>query len=152
MARRSLPKNLHLLHGNPSKKDLSFTGLLPENKIPECPSHLNAIAKKEWKRISIELHNLCILTKLDHAALEAYCQEYARWTIAEKNIRVLGEVVKTPSGYPIQNPWISVANKALDFMHKFLSEFGMTPASRKGIDIKAKNEISDSEKFLFNDN
>jgi phage terminase small subunit len=32
-----------------------------------------------------------------------------------------------------QNPWLQVANKQLEIMHKYLSEFGMTPASRSRV-------------------
>lgn len=41
--------------------------------------------------------------------------------------------MKTPSGHVQQNPWLQVANKALEQMHKLLAEFGLTPASRSRV-------------------
>jgi P27 family predicted phage terminase small subunit len=49
---------------------------------------------------------------------------------AEGNIAKYGSFIRTPSGYPIQSPYIGIATKAIEQMRKFLSEFGMTPASR----------------------
>jgi P27 family predicted phage terminase small subunit len=42
-------------------------------------------------------------------------------------------LVKSPSGYAIQNPWLSIANKAFDQMMKLMTEFGMTPSSRSRV-------------------
>ena len=33
-----------------------------------------------------------------------------------------------PSGYVQQNPWLTIASKQLELMHKYLSEFGLSPA------------------------
>ena len=37
-----------------------------------------------------------------------------RWQAATIKVQELGEVVKSPSGYPIQNPWLAIANKAFE--------------------------------------
>jgi len=39
-------------------------------------------------------------------------------------------VIKSPSGFPIQSPYLAIANKAMDQMTKLLTEFGMSPSSR----------------------
>jgi P27 family predicted phage terminase small subunit len=98
---------------------------------PTCPRHLDKQAKAEWKRISAELISLGLLTAVDRAALAAYCQSWSRWVAAEEGIAKFGSVIKSPkSGFPIQNPHVSIANTALDSMRKFIVEFGMSPASR----------------------
>jgi P27 family predicted phage terminase small subunit len=99
--------------------------------------HLDSGAKKEWKRVSRELTTLGLLTSIDRAALAAYCAAYSRWSAAELSIQKFGTVIKSPkSGFPIQNPYVSVANTALDLMRKFASEFGMTPASRTRLSVE----------------
>jgi P27 family predicted phage terminase small subunit len=66
--------------------------------------------------------------------------------MAEKRIQETGAVIKSPkSGFPIQNPFVGVANTALDQMRKFLIEFGLTPASRSRITLDpATNTAEDS--------
>jgi P27 family predicted phage terminase small subunit len=85
-----------------------------------------------------------MLTTVDRAALAAYCVNYARWQKAETEIERLGPVVKSPkSGFPIQNPYVAIANTALDLMRKFLIEFGMTPASRSRLHIDPPGQPQD---------
>ena len=42
-------------------------------------------------------------------------------------------MVKSPSGYPMQSPYVSVANRQAEIMMRIASEFGFTPASRSRI-------------------
>ena len=39
-------------------------------------------------------------------------------------------LVKTPSGYVQQSPWLAIANKQLELMGRYMTELGMTPAAR----------------------
>lgn len=139
--RRPTPTATKLLNGNPGKRPINksepqFTG------IPTCPKHLDKAAKAEWKRVATELIAAGLLTTVDRAALAAYCSAWSRWIDGETNIQKFGTVIKSPkSGYPIQNPYVGVANTALDQMRKFLIEFSMTPASRSRLQVS--NESSD---------
>jgi phage terminase small subunit len=48
-------------------------------------------------------------------------------------------MVKSPSGYPIQSPYVSIANRQAEIMMRIASEFGFTPASRSRISAPAPN-------------
>ena len=74
-----------------------------------------------------------VLTKIDRAALAAYCQTYARWREAEDLLVEKGPLYRTQSNNIIQSPLVGIANRALDLMHKYLTEFGLTPSSRTRI-------------------
>lgn len=116
------------------------------------PSHLSAEAVLEWHRISKELIALRILTVVDRAALAAYCQAWGRWVDAEDHLRLEPMVFKSPSGYPVLSPWWSVANKAMEQMRNFLTEFGLSPASRtriKGAANLNEKENADPAKRYF---
>jgi phage terminase small subunit len=39
--------------------------------------------------------------------------------------------MKSPNGYPLQSPYVSIATKYADIMARIAGEFGFTPASRK---------------------
>ena len=120
----------------------------PKIQAPSIPGHLSKEAVAEWERIVPELKRLGLLAKIDRAALSGYCQSWARWVNAEKEIAGTGgEVVKSPSGYPIQNPWLSIANKALKQCESFIKEFGLSPAARTRIEIDKPEEQNENEIF-----
>lgn len=134
--RKPLPTALKLIKGNPGKRPLNKFEPSPVRKIPACPKHLTSIARIEWRRIVKELDRLGLMTCMDRSALAAYCQAYGRWVEAEEKVSERGFVVKTVSGNIIQNPYLAIANKSMDHMYKFLTEFGMTPSSRSRISTK----------------
>lgn len=108
---------------------------------PTCPKYLDKIAKQEWKHIVPELDSLGLLSKIDRAALEFYCESYSRYRQAMEHIRTEGEVMFSPDkNYPMVSPWASTANKALDNCRRFLAEFGLTPAARARLRVDVANE------------
>jgi len=146
--RRPKPTALKQLQGNPGKRRLNSREPKPSG-IPTCPTHLDRIAKGEWRRISAELVTLGLLTEVDRAALAAYCASYSRWAQAEAQVQKFGAVIRSPkSGYPVPNPYVGVANTALDHMRKFLVEFGMTPASRSRIQVEPTTADDPFEAFM----
>jgi phage terminase small subunit len=129
---RPTPSRVKEIQGNAGKRPLNKNEPKPLPSIPECPAHLDEEARAEWDRIAPELHRLQILARIDRAALAAYCQSWSRWIDAEKN-------------YPIQSPYLSIANTAIDQMRRFLTEFGMSPSSRSRINaIEATVQPTDA--------
>jgi P27 family predicted phage terminase small subunit len=50
-------------------------------------------------------------------------------------LREYGAVLKSPTkGVPLLSPYLTIANRAMEQMRQFLSEFGMSPASRSRIE------------------
>jgi P27 family predicted phage terminase small subunit len=105
----------------------------PEISLPSPPSFLTTGALVEWNRIAPELFELGLLTQLDRAALAAYCSAFACWQDCERQLAESGLLVKTVGGDIVENPLRKIADKQLVLVHKFASEFGFTPASRKNI-------------------
>lgn len=106
------------------------------------PAHLDDEAKIEWDRISQELETLGLLTSIDRAALAAYCHAWSTWVEAVEKLQSMGKIIKAPSGYPMVNPYVAIHNKALDYLHKFAVEFGLTPASRSRISVQSTRKTS----------
>ena len=131
--RRPKPTRIKLLTGNPGRRPFNPDEPKPEISLPECPAELGPTARKEWDRMIGELGPLRILTHLDRAALAAYCGAYAMWAEATEAIQKYGSMVKSPSGYPVQSPYVSIANRQTEIMMRIASEFGLTPASRTDI-------------------
>ncbi len=90
----------------------------------QCPRQLSAAAQKEWKRLLpiLEPQGLLPMPQGLLAGFEMYCAARARWLEAEKAVKDSGMVVKAPSGYPVQNPYLAIANKAMEQMRQFLDE------------------------------
>ena len=79
-----------------------------------------------------------MLTNLDRAALAAYCGAHALWAEAMEAIQKYGAMIKSPQGFPIQSPYLAIANRQAEIMMRIASEFGFTPASRSRIATPAK--------------
>jgi P27 family predicted phage terminase small subunit len=138
--RRPKPTRLKVLTGNPGKRPLNETEPRPEPAIPDCPTELGEVARREWNRLAGELASLKLLTNLDRAALAAYRGAYALWAEATEAIQKYGSMIKSPSGYPVQSPYLAIANRQAEIMMRIASEFGFTPASRSRIATPSKAE------------
>lgn len=131
--RRPKPTRIKVLTGNPGKRALNINEPRPEPVAPECPPELSSSAQREWDRLVADLSKLNLITSLDRAALATYCGAYALWAEATAAIQKFGTMVKSPSGYPMQSPYIAIANRQAEIMMRIASEFGFTPASRSRI-------------------
>lgn len=149
--RRPLPTELKRLSGNPGRRKLNENEPKPDAGEPEVPKHLNRAARREWARIVAELRAMSLLTRADGDAIAMYCDVYARWAEASKKLDREGLIVFTPNGYPVQSPYIGIANKCLVQMKALLVEFGMTPASRSKIVVQKPLEADEFEDFLSED-
>ena len=128
--RKPKPTHLKAITGNPGKRPLNQNEPRPEIAVPQCPPELSEAAQREWQRLVGELASLNLLTNLDRAALAAYCGAYALWAEATEAISKFGVMVKSPTGFPIQSPYVSIANRQAEIMLRISAEFGFTPASR----------------------
>jgi P27 family predicted phage terminase small subunit len=129
--RKPKPTALKILAGNPGRKRINDREPRPPAEAPSCPQHLSAEGRREWRRICAQLRHMGLLSACDRAALAAYCAAWARWSKAEAKIKSLGEILRTKkTGSEYLNPWLSVAQKSMILMLRFLTEFGLTPSSR----------------------
>lgn len=74
------------------------------------------------------------------SVLAAYCGAYGLWSEATEAIQKYGTMVKSPTGYPMQSPYVSIANRQAEIMMRIASEFGFTPASRSRISAPSQSE------------
>jgi P27 family predicted phage terminase small subunit len=146
--RKRKPTALKLLQGNPGKRPIRQDEPKPEVCVPDPPDHLSNVAKEHWKLIGEQLAEVGILTRIDSDALALYCEAYARWVHANQQLQQFGPLVKAPSGYPMQSPFLAIANKAFDQLRAMLTEFGMTPSSRTKVHAAKPDEDDAMERFL----
>ena len=124
------PTALKLLRGNPGKRPLNQREPKPRPVAPKCPPWLDYDAKREWRRVVVELERIGVLTSVDMAALAGYCQAYSRWKEAESVLTDKGMVFETEKGYLVPRPEVTIAKTYLGFVKSFCAEFGLTPSAR----------------------
>jgi P27 family predicted phage terminase small subunit len=117
--------------------------------MPKPPDHLSDAEKEKWKSTVRDLHPLGLITNIDKDHLAMYCTIYVRWVKAERMVRDKGEIIKTAAGNIIQNPYLSIANRALDQLNKLGAEFGMTPSSRSRVKADLLDPDRELERMLF---
>lgn len=133
MGRRGPPKKptkLKLVQGTARPDRIDPNEVEPEVECPSCPSHLEGEARAEWERIAPELTRLGVIARIDRSALAAYCLTWATTVEMEQDIAENGRTQTSEKGWSQQRPEVSMLNAAYQTMHRYLTEFGLTPASR----------------------
>jgi P27 family predicted phage terminase small subunit len=134
--RKPKPTAMKLLDGNPGKRRINGAEPKPPRSLPDCPAHLSAVARAEWQRIAEMLNAIGLLTQVDRSTMAGYCQCYGRWVEAEEKLASTPAILRLPSDYIQQSPWLTIANKQLELMAKYMAELGLTPASRSRLAIQ----------------
>src|SRR5262245_35831567 len=126
------------LEGNPGRRPFNVQEpqLPPLPPIDALPTELlgDAVASAEWARLVPLLRRARAISEGDRSALLALCQQWARYLDANGRVATAGMVIKAPtSGYPMPNPYIAIANKALGNCVKLWAELGLTPSARSRV-------------------
>lgn len=95
---------------------------------------LMVAGRAEWKRVINMLAAVGLATQGEQSTLGLYIDAWMRWTEATNGVKALGMIVKAPSGFPVQNPYLPIINKSWDQMLKVLKELGLTPAAKAGVE------------------
>ncbi len=146
--RKPLPAGLKLLKGNPGGRPPVGRPGVP-GAAPRCPRHLTPAARKEWDRLAPDLARMGLLTRVDVAALAAYCQTYARWCECEAIITRDGLTLSDASGKITLHPAARHAEQLSKQIRALAVEFGFTPSSRGRIELPSPSaECDDFDNFL----
>lgn len=154
--RKPKPTRLKVLEGNPGKRKLKNVPK-PDPKVPGCPYWLSPRAKNEWRRIVPELEKLGLISQVDRSALAGYCEALATVKIAtaaiHEHYRRTGKLTTTYTNArgaenEIPIPELKIARDAWLLVHRFATEFGLTPSSRERFDLPEQHEIDEFEEIF----
>lgn len=121
----------------------------PKVEAPSCPDWLPAEAKEEWNRIVPILIEMKILTGADRVCLENYCLAYGRAVQMQRFIDEHGYSYSTETGFR-KYPEVGILEQAQQLMKGFLSEFGLSPASRSRVAAtEPENEAAPKDEKFF---
>jgi P27 family predicted phage terminase small subunit len=136
--RKPKPTHLKILDG--TVKEFPKSEPLPIGELDLAPDWMSEEQKSSWE-YAIAHAPEGLLKKLDRSILAA-------WVIAEDlhrqatmEVNEHGLVTKSPvKGDPMQNPYLSIANRQAQIMMKAGSELGFTPSSRSRVSISDKQQ------------
>ena len=132
--RKPQPTVLKMLRGNPGKRALNDAEPIHEPLEDACPDDLtDDVARAEWNRVAPMLISRGQVTAVDRGTLMGYCLKFAQWKALEQEARNHPFIVRSPSGYPIPNPALGMANKVFSLMLKAAAELGITPSARSRV-------------------
>ncbi|WAH39171.1 phage terminase small subunit P27 family [Alicyclobacillus dauci] len=164
MGRKAIPVHLQLLNGNKNrltkseieKRVEAERSLRPRDDNIKPPPWLNSLAKKEFKRIAKELHDLDLITNIDVNALAAYCDAYADYVECTRIIRSEGLLVeytnKAAETNKVPHPLLTKKKQLHEQMRSLALEFGLTPSSRAKLAMpKQDGKSKTEEEELFGD-
>lgn len=122
------------------------------SSIPAPPDHLSEQAKAFWAEYGPLLFDMRVLSKADRAALEQLCETHAEIVALREEIRGLGSsTYKTTNtaGEMMHRPYPQVAQLSdlTRQLRGWLSDFGLTPASRSKVSKIVERKASKFDKI-----
>ena len=137
VGRKPKPTALKIIQGNPGRRPLNRDDPTP-GPLGKPPSLVKAraVALAKWLELVSKECWGPVITLADADALEAYCLLYDRMSEAETKAAQFGMIIKAPSGFFVQSPWVGIANTCRRDMLKIASEFGGLPSSRSRLTVR----------------
>lgn len=146
------PTALRILEGNPGKLRINRREPQPAPSADLAPpSHLDRYGREEWRRV-VGQAIVMGYAITDVGGLEMACDSYAEWRRARMKcrdrtarrtngagktvrIRISGLVQESGANGLVPSAWFNVAARAKTIYLRFMSEFGLSPASRTRIEL-----------------
>jgi len=127
--------------------------------LPPCPAHVTGKAAEAWEFWAIELADMNLDHRPDAMMLEGACVNYATAVKAGLEVAKLGEVFHEPILSDEKDPdtdkfkiigvkqkknlWVQVRDRSWMLVHRFATEFGLSPVSRARLSIEKKDDAAD---------
>lgn len=109
------------------------------------PAEFNEAEGEVWSELRAEY--AAALSDADYTLFAKLVAREVQYREAQKEVRRLGMLIKSPSGYPIQNPYLAIANKASAEMLRISVQLGLTPLSRGRVKGTGKGRKRASSPF-----
>jgi P27 family predicted phage terminase small subunit len=106
---------------------------------PECPQHLDELARQEFEKLAKVLVRRRSLNAEDVMSLSNLCQAWSTLVKAQTKLNETGLILKAPSGYIQQNPLVGIINTYTDVVTRLSVKFGLTPKARLRMPLESDN-------------
>ncbi len=133
-----MPKNMRLVTGmrkdrvNKEEPDAPISVPDPPDYLSQDSPETGGRSAFDWfVHLSAKLARMRVMSEFDVEALSKMAEDEVIYRHAMAIIQQTDLIVQAPkTGVAMQNPWLSVKNKAQERLMKGYAEFGMTPSSR----------------------
>lgn len=138
--RKPKPTRLKVVSGNPGGRPLNESEPKPTAFLASAPDWFDELQESYWDD-AIESAPKGLLGTMDREVLTVWvCAAvmHRRAMVAQTQLdqgKAAPMLTKTPSGMPIQSPYVGIINKQSQVMLKAAAEMGFTPSSRSRISI-----------------
>lgn len=138
------PSHLALVKGNPSKRPINESEPKPPKRVPPTPKHFTRQGKYWFKRLGEQLVGFGVLTEMDGKALEMLVDAYVDYRQIKEAMSkdTAAREIKTTKG-DIRfkaSDLLGESREARKEIRGWLQEFGMTPASRTKVSVRAPED------------
>lgn len=139
--RRPKPTAVKEIAGNPGHRPLNESEPKPPASNARAPRGLGQEGSRFWKKYAPALAALNVLTDVDVPAFRMAAEHYEIAMRAAQELRVDELVIEGKDG-PKKNPLAQILKDNSAALRSFLTEFGMTPASRSKLHTEAPEQPS----------
>lgn len=147
--RKPTPAAVKKLRGNPGHRPIAPSAEAPAGR-PKMPKGLSRGARAVWRQLAPELVRMGVLSIVDGGLFATYCTAVADFDEASQHLSEEGYVIKSPTGYPLQNPWLSIRKNAAREIARVAPEFGLSASARTRVHVDPPAQPTDAdERFLF---
>ena len=147
--RKRTPTKIKQLNGSAEKdpQRINQDEPIESSAVPVMPSGWTGARAEAWQFVTSELAGYGILSRTYQFAIEEFCRAWAGKVAAEELIESQGITILTKEGFPRRNPASLELHKCADTVHRYLTEFGLTPTAKTRIAGK-QNEGESKPSFL----
>jgi P27 family predicted phage terminase small subunit len=97
--------------------------------------------------VAPELDRLGLLALLDRASLAVYCEGWATYVDAQRDVDRRGALVKGHRKQQVKNPSLQIARDQAQLLRALAAEFGLTPSSRARLGAPEVGDEGDEDIF-----
>lgn len=136
----SRPDYLRILQDPEEPPQLGLPGMPPpvEPKSDQVDG-LTEDEQKVWAELLADQPEQ-VTGQLNKSLMEQLVRATCMYREAAKKVAQYGAVIKSPSGYPIQSPYVSIMNKQADLALRISDALGFTLASRQRVKTSGKSK------------
>lgn len=145
------PTALKLLHGDfiVHPERMNHNEPVLDVAQPEIPDSLGDYGRAEWGRITKEMTELGVISRIERSAIEKYCIAWEKERECEDEVKKEGRFLKFDNGMIREHPASKAAREYANQCFRALVEFGMTPSSRSRLHVKKKDAVDTDEQRMF---
>lgn len=120
----------------------------PIKRLWPIPKNLKGYGAGYYKRVGKHLVSVEALTELDRESFLSLCGAYHLMQMSLDSVNADGLNVQGSQDDIKKNPALTTYKNASDIFHRLSKRFYLTPADRKGIELKKPKKANEKEKYF----